>query len=193
MSSLQVLEDRLNQIPNRLLSEEFMQGRGLGNEIGFYVFDYPAAHELVVRARIGVIEEELKRCRPDLNAAHVNLFEFVVAHLEERGLLDKALDMQRKKGDSALKAALAAPLQAGKLAKAFVDKVDPQSKNLVLISGVGSVYPFLRSHTLLNNLHAVMGHTPLVMFYPGAYDGQHLRLFNVFDDEHYYRAFKLVT
>ena len=50
----------------------------------------------------------------------------------------------------------------------------------------------VRSHNLLNGLHAVMGDTPLVMFYPGRYDGQTLRLFDRVQDENYYRAFRLV-
>ena len=52
----------------------------------------------------------------------------------------------------------------------------PEQHDLVIVSGVGSVWPLLRSHTLLNNLHPIMGKTPLVMFYPGRYDGQSLRL-----------------
>jgi hypothetical protein len=62
----------------------------------------------------------------------------------------------------------------------------------VLVSGVGCVYPILRAHSLLNNLHAVMGQTPLVVFYPGRYDGQSLRLFGKITTGNYYRAFKLV-
>ena len=57
---------------------------------------------------------------------------------------------------------------------------------------MGSVYPMLRSHSLLNNLHRIMGDKPLVMFYPGAYDGQSLRLFDKLPAENYYRAFKLI-
>jgi hypothetical protein len=45
---------------------------------------------------------------------------------------------------------------------------------------------------LLNNLHAVMGQTPLVLFYPGRFNGQTLRLFGKLTNDHYYRAFKLV-
>ncbi len=64
--------------------------------------------------------------------------------------------------------------------------------DLVIVSGVGSVWPLLRSHALLNNLQPVMGKTPLVMFYPGRYDGQSLRLFGKLKNNNYYRAFKLV-
>ena len=59
----------------------------------------------------------------------------------------------------------------------FADQVQPDQHDLVLISGVGSVWPLLRSHLLLNNVHPIMGQTPLVMFYPGRYDGQTLQLF----------------
>ena len=31
---------RLEQIIPRIQSEEFIQNKGLGNEIGFYIFDY---------------------------------------------------------------------------------------------------------------------------------------------------------
>jgi hypothetical protein len=62
-----------------------------------------------------------------------------------------------------------------------------------LISGVGNAYPLLRSHNLLNNLHPLMGDTPLVMFYPGIYTGQGLSLFGKLKETNYYRAFQLVV
>ena len=56
----------------------------------------------------------------------------------------------------------------------------------------GLVWPLLRTHSLLNNLQPVMGNTPLLLFYPGRYDGQSLRLFGKLKNNNYYRAFKLV-
>jgi hypothetical protein len=100
--------------------------------------------------------------------------------------------MQKKKGDEALLKALVAPLDASKLANVFEDGVKPEAQDLVLVSGVGSAYPLLRTHNLLNNLHHRMGNTPLVLFYPGVYDGQSLRLFGILEDKPYYRAFRLV-
>ena len=75
----------------------------------------------------------------------------------------------------------------------------PADHDLVLLSGVGSVWPMLRAHSLLNCLHTVMGKTPLVMFYPGSFDGTTLRLFGQITTakskpgtKPYYRAFTLV-
>jgi hypothetical protein len=46
---------------------------------------------------------------------------------------------------------------------------------------------------LLSALHPHMSHTPLLMLYPGVYDGQSLKLFNTLTDDNYYRAFRLVS
>ena len=66
------------------------------------------------------------------------------------------------------------------------------ANSVVFITGIGKCYPILRSHTVLNNLPHVIDHVPVVMFYPGKYDGQELVLFGEIKDDNYYRAFKLV-
>jgi hypothetical protein len=74
-----------------------------------------------------------------------------------------------------------------------VAQAKPEEADIVIMTGVGNAWPLLRSHTLLNNLHALMEKTPLVMFYPGVYDGQGLSLFGCVEDRNYYRAFRLVV
>lgn len=187
-----VLNERLNRILPRVVSDDFLSGSGIGNEIAFYIFDYPPEEELRVRDFIRVLLDHIPKQKPGLRVKHVNLFDFVLDYLKQRKLLDKAIQMQREKGDEALKKALAGPLHEGKLASYFAEVAQPDRHDLVILSGVGSVWPLLRSHTLLNNLHPVMGQTPLVLFYPGRYDGQSLRLFGKLRNNNYYRAFKLV-
>ena len=77
----------------------------------------------------------------------------------------------------------------------YTAKIEEEHKgyDIIFITGVGKVYPFMRSHNILNNLHRILGKKPLVMFYPGEYTGQDLTLFNKFFDENYYRAFPLTT
>ena len=186
------LTERLNQILPRVTSDEFLSGSGIGNEIAFYIFDYPPEEELRVRDHVRFLLDHIPRQRPGLRLAHVNLLDLVIDYLKERNLLDRAFAMQKEKGDKFLLERLRAPLSPETLARRFAQIVQPEQHDLVLISGVGSVWPMLRSHNLLNNLHSVMGQTPLVMFYPGRYDGQHLRLFGKLKGDNYYRAFKLV-
>ena len=186
------LTERLNKILPRIISDDFLKGRGIGNEIAFYIFEYPPEEELLLREHIQFLLAHLPKHRPGLRVKHVNLFDFVVDHLQERNLLEKSFKIQEEKGDQDLEKALLGPLKPEKLVQLFADYAHPQDQDLVLVSGVGSVWPLVRSHTLLNNLQTVMGETPLVMFYPGRYDGQTLRLFGKIKSTNYYRAFKLI-
>lgn len=186
------LTERLNAICARIVSDEFLCGSGIGNEIAFYIFDYPPEEELRVRRHIEFLMEHIPKQKPGLQVKHVNLFDLVVDYLKSRNLLERCVTMQREKGDERLLQALKPVLDAEKIADAFAKVADPERHDLVLVSGVGSVWPMLRSHNLLNNLHSRMGKKPLVMFYPGCYDGRSLRLFGKLKSDNYYRAFTLV-
>lgn len=126
-----------------------------------------------------------------MRVQHVNLFDFVLDYLKPQAARQSDPDAAGK-GDDALKKALAGPLRESRLSRLFAELAQPDQHDLVIVSGVGSVWPLLRAHTLLNNLQAVMGQTPLVLFYPGRYDGHSLRLFGKLKNNNYYRAFKLV-
>lgn len=184
---------RLDKILDRLTSEELLSNSGLGNEIGFYIFDYPPEFEEQVRDHIQFILRQLPKKKPDLRVTHINLFDLILVYLKNRNLLDRVLDIELKKGNEALLNSLKGPLDAKKIAKEFITFAPPEDNDLVLVSGVGSAYPMLRSHNLLNNLHHLMEDTPLVMFYPGVYTGQGLRLFGKLKETNYYRAFQLVV
>jgi hypothetical protein len=197
------LRPRLNQILPKITSDDFLRGHGIGNEIAFHIFDYPAEEELTVREHIASLAEQIPRRRPGTRVVSVNLFDFLLDYLRDRGLLEKSLELQREKGNEALEKALRGVLHEEKIARRFGEVARPEEHDLVLISGVGSAYPLLRSHTLLTNLHAIMGKTPLVLFYPGRYDRMTLRLFgktglvggSLGDRKktvNYYRAFRLI-
>ena len=69
---------------------------------------------------------------------------------------------------------------------------DTEDDDIVFLTGVGKVWPIIRSHTVLNNLHRALDKVPVVLFFPGTYDGGSLMLFNEIKDDNYYRAFQLV-
>ena len=186
--------ERLNQIIPKLTSPDLLTNQGLGNEIGFWIFDYPPEDEMTVRGFLqDVILPALDKHQPPLKVASVNLFDLVIGLLEERKLLDKAIEMQRTQGDAKTLESLRRVLKEDKLAERLVAQHDIAELDLLILWNVGAVYPMLRTHTLLSALHAHMKDTPLVMFYPGKYDGYSLRLFSRLKDDHYYRAFRLVS
>ena len=186
------LTSRLNAILPKVTADDFLSGSGIGNEIAFYIFEYDPQEELTVRRHVKFLTDHIPKHKPGLCVKHVNLLDLVVDHLEDRKLLTRSFQMQREKGDAHLLKVLEAVLDAQKLAPIFERIVAPDTCDLVLISGVGSVFPLLRTHNLLWNLHARMGKTPLVMFYPGRYDGKFLRLFDKVKPSAYYRAFRLI-
>jgi hypothetical protein len=187
------LDERLNLILERITSEEFLQNQGLGNEIGFWIFDYPPDRELDVRAFVdGTVLPSLGKRVPTIRAQRIDLFKLILGLLEERGLLDKVIQMQVEKGNDAVLAPLRSVLKEDKLAQRIAQQLNLEDIDMVILTGVGAAYPMVRTNTLLSALHPVMGNTPLLMFYPGRYDGYSLNLFSKMADDHYYRAFRLV-
>lgn len=187
------LDERLNQILPRITSRDFLDSKGLGNEIGFWIFDYPPEREMDVRGFVsGTVLPALGKHVPAIRADAVDLLKMVTDLLEERNLLDKAMEMQKNKGDDSTLAALRSVLKEDKIAQKIASQYDIANLDLLVLHGVGAVYPMLRTHTLLSALHPIMGNTPLLMFFPGRYDGHSLRLFNTLAEDHYYRAFRLV-
>lgn len=188
------LDTQLNALLSRLTDEDLLAGRGIGNEIGYYIFDYDPEQEIKVRQYIETLLDHLPRERPGLRVVHVNLFELALDYLRSRDLLDKALLMGRSEGDEALLKRISKVATAEKMRPLLVEKVRPDDHDLVLISGVGSVYPMLRAHSLLNNIQSVLSDTPVVLFYPGRYDGKAFRLFGQSTlSNNYYRAFRIET
>ena len=191
--------ERLNLIGPRISSPEFREQRGIGNEIACYIFDYPPEDELEVRSFLPVLLKHLRTDRPDASILHLDLFDVVLEYLEHRKLLAQALRMQGAKPDADLLKALRGALSVERLRDHIqsVHKLD--AHDMVLMSGAGRVWPMIRMHSLLNALHVAMGTTPLLLFYPGCFDGTSLRLFGDVEQESttpnpkpYYRAFTLV-
>lgn len=186
---MQQLQQRLDTIQERLESEGFLQNKELGGEIGFYIFDYKPEHEIAVREHIAILEKKLTN--RGYSFASINLFEMIVKLLESRRLLDKAFKMQFEKGDDALFKALKGPLEQNRVAEFIVKEANIENCDFILLHGLGSVWPIVRGHGLLNALHAKVGQVPTVMFYPGEYDSSTLKPFGRVESDNYYRAFKL--
>lgn len=188
----QAIHERLNQIPDKILSTEFLLNQGLGNEIGFWIFDYAPEDELKVREYIHFLEKMLLKKHNTIKFLHLNLLNIFKECLVDNGILEEAFEMQKTRGDAYLLEALEGLTHVDEFAPYFVDKYVRKEQDFILMTGVGSIWPFIRAHNLLNKLHALLGNKPLVLFYPGHYDGQSMSLFGKIPSNNYYRAFRLV-
>ncbi|EPN9825294.1 DUF1788 domain-containing protein, partial [Klebsiella pneumoniae] len=81
-----VLEYRLSQVQSRIREKRFLKNNGSGNEIGFWIFDYPAQNELQVREHLKYLLRNLEK---DHKFAHLNIFQIIIEMLTERGLFER--------------------------------------------------------------------------------------------------------
>ena len=139
------LRARLNQVAEKITRPDFLAGQGLGNELGFWIFDYAPEHELQVRAYLNFLPSLMARQHPDIKMAQVNLLEVLKDYLTERGFLDKAIAMQKSKGDAALLKALRGPLHMDKFAPYLIRHSLSHEPDIVLLTGVGSLWPMVRA------------------------------------------------
>jgi hypothetical protein len=184
------LQARLDLVLERIDSKEFLSSDGLGNEIGFWVFDYPAQHELLVRDHVEYITEKLQNRGKKFEV--LNLFQIIIDMLEARNLLERTFQREKQVGVEALIKTLKAPLSQDKIAKFIAGRYQLADMDFLILTGLGSAWPLIRGHEVLSALQDVMGSTPLMLFYPGEYSGLDLHLFGKIESQNYYRAFKLV-
>lgn len=181
---------RLDKIIPKIKEDKFIEGRGLGNEISFYVFDYEPQAELIVRDYVEHIKKHFSYEGTDRRIIEFDLYKMLIEITKEKRIFDRIFEMEERQGQDALFKAMTTFAKPD----VFLQKINEQiaDHNVVFLTGVGKVYPFVRSHNILNNLQEVLDKTPVIMFFPGQYDGQSLQLFSKFKDDNYYRAFRLV-
>lgn len=178
----------LNQIEARLSDEGFLSNKGLSNEVGIHVFCYDPKEELMVNQFFQSLKEDSSK---PFRIIECDLYQIFLEICEEKRILRSIPSMEEKRG----KEYLLKQLQKVATPEAFVARMcyEPHEHgDILLISGVGKVYPFMRSHKILDNIQHIFSDIPVVMLYPGTFNGQDLDLFGRFLDGHYYRAFNLL-
>lgn len=191
---MNTLEERLDKAEAMIKKPSFRKNKGLGNEVGYYIFDYPPEQELLVRERVEYIRKKNEQSDDEYRIVVFDLYEIIIEILKEKGYLEKCYEFEKKRGFDRITKAVGNMLRITAKDSLIVNYIRERTpeKAIVFLVGIGKCYPILRSHTVLNNLHQVIDHVPVVMFYPGKYDGQELILFGEIKDDNYYRAFKLV-
>ena len=190
------IHERLSEIKGVITEEAFRTNKGLGNEIGFHIFDYEPQYEMLVRDYIINLKKQVERDYEDIKIKEFDLYDIMLEVLDEKGYLQKNFQMEEKKGSEYVFKAtektlrLTSQKEDNKIVQYIIDRTEDD--DIVFLTGVGKVWPIIRSHTVLNNLHRALDHVPVVLFFPGTYDGGSLMLFDEIKDETDYRAFHLV-
>lgn len=181
-----------DRIRSRFCDEDFLRNRGLGNEVGFFVYPYDATRELDVRARMAALVQESQAGQLTCRVIYRDLWDVFESICEERRILDRIPDLEARRGTDALLARLQKIATPEAFARALDYDSHEPGRDVLVIGGVGKVYPIVRAHAILENAQHVFEDIPVVMLYPGRYDGRQLHLFGTLSDGNYYRAFNLL-
>jgi hypothetical protein len=182
------IKQELDRIKARIADPAFLANKGLSNEVGIHVFKYAPEHELIVR---DYIERLAAASSGGFRVIVRDLYDIFLEILQDEDVLDGIPDLEAEEGPAALLEQLhhiAAPQD-------FLKKMQyapHQSGDVLFLTGVGKAYPFMRAHNMLDSMQQAFSDIPIVVFYPGEFNGQSLSLFNKFFDGNYYRAFNLL-
>ncbi len=188
------LDERLDKAEKMIQDPAFRDNKGLGNEVGYYIFDYPPEKELQIRERIEYIKKKNENSSDEYKVVVFDLYDIIIDTLIQKGYLEKCYEFEKTKGLDRVTKSISSMLRITSPNSLIINHIrdNTPEKAVVFLTGIGKCYPILRSHTVLNNLHQVIDNVPVVLFYPGSYNGQELMLFGEIKDDNYYRAFKLV-
>ena len=173
-----------------LQMQKFLRMEALGGEIPFFISTYAPQQELeLVKAVQGLVNKlETK----GIKVLEINLYQIVMDILERELGPGEIFSLEEQMDKDEFKQALLSVLDINEVVMPEIrQRIEQDQAQLYFVTGVGNVYPFLRSHNILNNLQNVAKDAPTVMFFPGRYTGQSLELFGLLKDDNYYRAFNL--
>lgn len=179
--------DRLFRI---LSSHRFLNKEGLGGEIPFFIHSFPPAHQSEVDLQIPPLIRRLDK--EHIQVTEIHLYHLCLDILKRENILDQILQNESNIPKPRLLRVLGGPLNIdSSILPEINHRISAQHTDIIFVTGIGAVYPFIRSHTILNNLQHLIQNVPLVMFFPGTYDNMTLTLFNRLKDDNYYRAHNL--
>lgn len=195
MTKRQVQEEEQHLL-SVLGSARFLEMEGLGNEVPFFIYPFEPEDALEVAEAKKRIKSRLKLDH-GITVIEVNLYDLTVDILQERGVWDRLLRLETEQGKDAFLKPLQNMLDPGtKLIAAIKHRLDRGPYDIFFLTGIGEVFPYIRSHNVLNNLQTVVTAKPMLVFFPGDYKqsstaGSSLVLFGRLKDDNYYRAFDI--
>lgn len=179
-----------------LQDERFLHKQAVANNVPFFVYPYPVAFSTIMERTIRNLVKQLRQ--QGRTVVHVNLYDLAVELLQARGIWEQVLEVEPSLPKDELMELLQGVLDPEThLVPAIRQRITATGHpDMLLLSGAGEVFPYLRSHTVLNSLEKAVGDVPTLLFFPGKYVqsldvGASLDLFDVFHEDRYYRAFNI--
>lgn len=189
------LDQKFDHLFRVIGGKNFIESRAIGNEQPFYI----SAYHPSLQSRVDVLLPSLIKRLSSSGVAvlHLNFYDLVLELLTERGVLDRLIEKEPALDrDTFLSTLRNVSDPKDHLVPLIAKKLEENRPSVVMLDGVGLVFPYIRSHNVLEKLQGVTGKTPSVLFFPGDYSfverrGSYLKLFGAMPDDRYYRAFNI--
>ena len=191
-SNIQASFDHLLTV---LSGKRFLQKEGLGNEVPFFICPFEASISVEVLRLEKQLVNRLEQS--GIRVLEINLYDLSIEMLKERGIWEQILEIEPSVSKDELKELLQGVLDPeANLVPAIADLLKNNEFEMLFLTGVGEIFPIIRSHHVLNNLQSTAKEKPTLMFFPGTYShtlatGASLDLFERLHDDKYYRAFNI--
>ncbi len=208
--SQQPLHNRFEHLVKVISSERFLQMRGLNNDLPFYICEFRASEAVEMqrlqRQLINTLGNLSLPCLGGrgVKVLEINLYDLSIELLQAREgssegsrLWDEILTIEPDVDKDSLLELLQNVLGIEDyLIPAIGQRLRETDFDVLFLSGIGEVFPYIRSHNVLNNLQSTAKDKPTVLFFPGEYrhsleNGASLELFGLLHDDKYYRAFNI--
>ncbi|WCE66261.1 DUF1788 domain-containing protein [Sulfitobacter faviae] len=190
-------KERAEHLYQVITSQRFLMKQGLGNEVPFFICPFPARDGLSMNKDRKDLVERISHA--GVQVLDLSLYDLALEILKEREILDQILEVESDSDKDEIKELLQGVLdpQAHLIPK-IGEAIAATDHQVIFLSGVGEVYPYIRSHNVLNNLQSTAKEAPTVLFFPGNYThalatGASLDLFGELHDDKYYRAFNIMN
>lgn len=208
--SAQPMAVRFDHLLSVISGQRFLEMRGLNNDLPFYICEFKASEAVEIeRVRRQLVTRLANMSIPCLQgrgiqALEINLYDLSIELLKAReggsddsSLWDDLLAIEQEVEKDQLQETLQNVLGIEEyLIPAIGERLAAAEYDVLFLSGIGEVFPYIRSHNVLNNLQSTAKEKPTVMFFPGEYrysleQGASLELFGLLHDDKYYRAFNI--
>lgn len=189
------MNERFQHLFAVISSRRFLDKQGLGNEIPFFLCPFRPEESIEMERLQHQLVNRLEQA--GVRVLEINLYDLSIEILKEREIWNQLLEMEESISKEQLKELLQGVLDPeAHLVPAIAKKLASSDLEVLFLSGVGEVFPYIRSHNVLNNLQSTAKEKPTVMFFPGVYShslesGASLDLFGKLHDDKYYRAFNI--
>lgn len=182
------IQERLDGLRSLIQEPDFLEGKGLSNEVNIRIFCYDASEEMIVQHFIGQMTAD-----PSISCRLIecNLYKTFLSVCDDLDITDAIPGMEEADGSIFLLEQLHAAIGV----REMIEKIQyapHKTGDVLMITGVGDAFPFIRVHVLLEAFQPYFSDIPILVMYPGKFDGRQTKLFDRLQPNDYYRAFNVI-